>query len=86
MKYHEKNLILLFKKNLKLKKFNKKFTNKFINFFHVLKFKNIQIYRFALLKIFKIHFVFYVSYLKFYKRKSHDDITSKKFLLNLINN
>ena len=86
MKYRKKNLILLFTKNLKLKKFNKKFTNKFINFFRVLKFVNIQIYRFALSEIFKIHFMFYVSYLKFYKRKSNDDVTSKFFLSDLIDN
>ena len=86
MKYQKKNLILLFTKNLKLKKFSKKLTNKFINLFRVLKFVDTQIYRFGLLKIFKIHFVFYVSYLEFYKRKSNDDVTSKLFLSDLIDN
>ena len=85
-KFNEKNLIMLFIKNFKLKKFNKKLSNKFINSFKIVKIVKTQTYRLILFDTFKIYSIFYVSYLKSYKRRSNDDVTLTLFLSELIDN
>ena len=77
--------MLLFTKYFKIKQFSKKFTNKFINLYHVLKFVNSQTYYFVLSINVKIYFVFHVFFLKSNIRCSNNDKILKYLFFELIN-
>ena len=57
---------MLFAKNLKQKRSNKKLLHKFLNSFRILKLFDTQTYRFAFFSTYKIHSTFHVFLLKFY--------------------
>ena len=70
---------MLFKKNLKQKRFNKKLSHKFLNLFPILKLFDTQTYRFVLSFTYRIHSIFHVFLLKFYRRRENNSIVSNMF-------
>ena len=66
MFYLINNLIILFTKNLKQKRFNKKLFYKFVDFFKIKNKIKFQIYRLTLFNIYRIYNIFYVFLLKQY--------------------
>jgi transposase-like protein len=76
---------MLLAKNLKQKKLNKKLLNKLLEFFHIQKSINKQMYHFNLSVIYKIHSIFHV-FLKLYNHKLNDDFILKYFMFKLIDN
>jgi hypothetical protein len=75
---------MLFIKNIKLKNSNQKFSHKFIKSFHIVETMNKQIYRLILFSFYRIHDVFHVFYLKSYKKRKDDNIISKYFSSELL--
>ena len=78
---------MLFTKNLKQKRFNKKLFYKFVDLFKVKNKIKFQVYRLTLSNIYRIHNIFYVSLLKRYYYRINDAKT--EFMLQipkLINN
>ena len=70
---------MLFAKICKQKRFNKKSSYKFLNSFHILKLFDMQIYRFALFSIYRIHSILYIFLLKFYRRRENNSIVLNMF-------
>jgi hypothetical protein len=68
---------MLFIKNIKLKNSSQKFFHKFIKLFRIVKTMNKQIYRLIFFSFYRIHDVFYIFYLKSYKRREYDNIISE---------
>jgi hypothetical protein len=77
--FKTENLIMLFIKNIKLKNSSQKLSHKFIKSFRIVETMNKQVYRLILLSFYRIHDVFHVFYLKSYKRRKDDNIISKYF-------
>lgn len=61
--------MLLFIKNLKIKKLSKKLLNRCVDFYQMLKFVDACAYQLTLFINLKIYFVFHVFYLKIYNKK-----------------
>jgi len=78
--------MLLFIKNLKQHRLSKKLLHKFIESFQIINLIDKQAYQLALPAHYRIHNVFYVSYLKFYKHCLNNNSLSELSFLNLINN
>ncbi len=70
---------MLFIKNIKLKNSNQKFSHKFIKSFRIVEIMNKQVYRLIFFSFYRIHDVFHVFYLKSYKKRKDDNIISKYF-------
>ena len=68
------DLIMLFIKNLKQKKFNKKLSHKFAKLFKIKNKIESQTYKLILFNIYRIHNTFHVSLLK----KYHHCVDAKK--------
>jgi hypothetical protein len=77
LNFKTKNLIMLFIKNIKLKKSSQKLSHKFIESFRISKTMNKQAYRLILFSFYRIHDVFHVFYLESYKRRKDDSVISK---------
>ena len=75
---------MLFAKNLKQKRLNKKLLHKFLNLFRMLKSFDTQIYRLTLFSTYKIHSIFYVFLLKFYRRRENDSTMLNIFFSKII--
>ena len=65
-KYVVSDLILLLIKNFKQKRFNKKFSHKFVESFQMKNKIKKQTYRLILLNIYRIHNTFHISFLNSY--------------------
>jgi hypothetical protein len=70
---------MLFIKNIKLKNSSQKFSHKFIKSFRIVETMNKQTYRLIHSLFYRIHDVFHVFHLKSYKRRKDDNIISKYF-------
>ena len=66
IKYYMNNFVILSIKNVKQKRFNKKISYKFVEFFKIKNKISAQIYRFTLFITFRIHNIFYIFLLKKY--------------------
>ena len=87
MKYYVSDLIILSIKNFKQKRFNKKMSHKFVEFFKIENKIDAQIYRFILFIIYRIHNIFHVFLLKKYYYRVDDQMTKQMMQIsNLINN
>ena len=87
MKYHVNDLIILLIKNFKQKRFNKKMSHKFVEFFKIENKIDAQIYRFILFIIYRIHNIFHVFLLKKYYYRVDDQMTKQMMQIsNLIDN
>jgi len=84
--YNIDNLMLLFIKNLKQHRLSKKLLHKFIKSFQIVNLINKQAYWLTLPAHYRIHNVFYVSYLKSYKYHLNDNSLSELPSSDLINN
>jgi len=84
--YNISDLMLLFIKNLKQHRLSKKLLYKFIESFQIVNLINKQVYWLILPAHYRIHNVFYVSYLKSYKHHLNNNSLSELSFLNLINN
>jgi len=76
---------MLSAKNLKQKKLSKKLSNKLLEFFHIQKFINKQMYCLNLSIIYKVHSVFHVFLLESYNHRLNDDSIFKYLALKFIN-
>ena len=76
---------MLFAKNLKQKRFNKKLSHKFLNSFRILKLLNTQSYRLTFSSTYRIHSIFYVFLLKSYRRRENDSTVSDMSFSEIIN-
>ena len=72
MFYLINDLIMLFTKNLKQKRFNKKLFHKFVDFFKVKNKIKFQTYCLTLFNIYRIHNIFYMFLLKRYYHRTDD--------------
>ncbi len=77
--------MLLFIKNLKQHRLSKKLLHKFIKSFQIVNLIDKQAYQLALPAHYRIHNVFYVSYLKSHKYHLNNNSLSELLFLNLIN-
>ena len=77
MKYHVNDLIILSIKNFKQKRFSKKMSHKFVEFFKIENKIDAQIYRFILFIIYRIHNIFHVFLLKKYYHRVDDQMTKQ---------
>ena len=77
MKYYVSDLIMLSIKNLKQKRFNKKMSHKFVEFFKMKNKIDAQIYRFTLSINYRIHNIFHVFLLKKYYHRVDDQMTKQ---------
>ncbi len=84
--YNVSNLMLLFIKNLKQHRLSKKLLHKFIKSFQIVNLINKQAYWLTLPAHYRIHNVFYISYLKSHKCCLNNNSLSELPFLNLINN
>jgi len=84
--YNIDNLMLLFIKNLKQHRLSKKLLHKFIKSFQIVNLINKQAYWLTLPAHYRIHNVFYVSYLKSYKYHLNNNSLSELPSSDLINN
>ena len=75
------DLIILFTKNLKQKRFNKKLFYKFVDFFKIKNKIKFQTYRLTFFNIYRIHNIFYMFLLKQYYYRIDDAKT--KFMLQI---
>ena len=75
---------MLSAKNLKQKKLSKKLSNKMIEFFHIQKLIDKQMYHLDLSVIYRVHSVFHVSLLESYNRRLNDDSILDYLVLKLI--
>ena len=75
---------MLSAKNLKQKRFNKKLSHKFLNSFRILKSFDTQTYRLTLFSTYKIHSIFHVFLLKFYRRRENNSTVSNMFFSEII--
>ena len=75
---------MLFAKNLKQKRFNKKLSHKFLNSFRILKSFDTQTYRLTLFSTYRIHSIFHVFLLKSYRRRENDSTVSNMFFSEII--
>ncbi len=85
LNFNAENLIMLFIKNIKLKKSSQKFSSKFIKLFCIIELINKQTYRLILFSSYRIHDVFHVFYLKSYKKRKNDNIISKFSFSEFVN-
>ena len=76
---------MLFARNLKQKRLNKKLSHKFLNSFRILKSFDTQLYRRILISTYRIHLIFHVFLLKFYRRRKNDSIVLNMSFSNIIN-
>ena len=76
---------MLFAKNFKQKRFNQKLSHKFFNSFCILKSFDTQTYRLTLFFTYRIHSIFHVFLLKFYRRRENDSTVSNMFFSQIIN-
>ena len=79
--YSINNLIILFTKNLKQKRFNKKLFHKFVDFFKIKNKIKFQIYCLTFFIIYRIYNIFYIFLLKQYYYRVDD--TKTKFMLQI---
>jgi hypothetical protein len=86
LNFKTENLIMLFIKNIKLKKSSQKFSLKLIKLFRIIELIHKQTYRLILFSCYRIHDVFYVFYLKSYKRRKNNNIISKFSFSEFVNN
>ncbi len=70
---------MLFINNIKSKKLNQNFLHKFIKSFRIVEIMNKQVYHLIIFSFYRIHDVIHVFYLKLYKRRKDDNIISKFF-------
>ncbi len=75
---------MLSAKNSKQKKLSKKLNNKMIEFFHIQKLIDKQMYYLDLSIIYKVHSVFHVFLLKLYNHRLNDDFILDYLVLELI--
>ena len=75
---------MLFAKNLKQKRFNKKLSHKFLNSFRILKSLDTQTYRLTLFSTYKIHSIFHVFLLKFDRRRKNNLTVLNMFFSEII--
>ena len=75
---------MLSAKNLKQKKSSKKLLNKMIKFFHIQKLINKQMYCLDFSIIYKVHFIFHISFLELYNCRLNDDSILNYLVLKLI--
>ena len=81
------DLIMLFIKNLKQKRFNKKLSHKFAKSFKIKNKIDSQTYKLILFNIYRIYNTFYVLLLKKYYHRVDDKKTKTMFqVLKLIDN
>ena len=73
------DLIMLFIKNLKQKRFNKKLSHKFAKLFKIKNKIDSQTYKLILFNIYRIHNTFHVSLLKKYHYRVDDKKTKTMF-------
>ncbi len=78
------DLVMLSAKNSKQKKLSKKLNNKMIEFFHIQKLIDKQMYYLDLSIIYKVHSVFHVFLLKLYNHRLNDDFILDYLVLELI--
>ena len=78
-------MIILSAKNLKQKRFNKKLSHKFLSSFRILKSFDTQTYRLTFFSTYRIHSIFYVFLLEFYRRRENDSTVSDMFFSEIIN-
>ena len=71
-KYVVNDLILLSIKNFKQKQSSKKLSHRFVESFRMKNKIDKQTYRLTLLNIYRIHNIFYVSFLKSYLHRADD--------------
>ena len=71
-KFNVNDLVMLNIKNFKQRRFSKKMSHKFVEFFRVKNKIDAQTYRFTLFNIYRIHNTFHVSLLKDYHHKKDD--------------
>ena len=83
--YKRNDLIMLFAKNLKQKRFNKKLSHKFLNSFRILKLFDTQTYRLTLFSTYNIYSIFHVFLLKSYRRRENDSTVLNMFFSEIIN-
>ena len=81
MFYSINDLIILFTKNLKQKRFNKKLFYKFVDSFKIKNKIKFQVYRLTLFNIYRIYNIFYMFLLKQYYYRTND--TKTKFILQI---
>jgi hypothetical protein len=67
-----------------IEKSNQKLSHKFIKSFRISKTMSKQVYRLILFSFYRIHDVFHVFYLKSYKRRKDDNVISKFFSSELL--
>jgi hypothetical protein len=60
LNFNAENLIMMFIKNIKLRKSNQKFLSKFIKSFRIIELIDKQVYRLILFSFYRIHDVFHV--------------------------
>ena len=77
--------MLLFIKNLKQHRLSKKLLHKFIESFWIVNLIDKQAYQLTLSTHYRIHNVFYVSYLEFHKCHLNNNSLPELLFLNLIN-
>jgi hypothetical protein len=85
LNFNAENLIMLFIKNIKLRKSSQKLSSKFIESFRIIELINKQAYHLILSSFYRIHDVFHVFYLKLYKRRKNDNNILKFLLSELVN-
>ncbi len=85
LNFKTEDLIMLFIKNIKLRKSSQKLSSKFIESFRIIELIDKQAYRLILFSFYRIHNVFHVFYLKSYKRRESDNIVSEFSLSELVN-
>ncbi len=85
LNFKTKNFIMLFIKNIKLNNSSQKLSHKFIKSFRIVETMNKQTYRLIFFSFYRIHDVFHVFYLKSYKKRKNDNIISKYFSSELLN-
>ncbi len=83
--YNVDDLMLLFIKNLKQCRLSKKLLHKFIKSFWIVNLVSKQAYWLILSAYYRIHNVFYISYLKFHKCCINNNSSSELLSSDLIN-
>jgi len=75
---------MLSAKNLKQKKSRRKLSNKMIELFCIQELIDKQMYQLDLSIIYRVHFVFHVSFLESYNRRLNDDSILDYLVFKLI--
>jgi hypothetical protein len=85
LNFNAENLIMLFIKNIKLRKSSQKLLSKFIKSFRIIELIDKQVYRLILFSFYRIHDVFHVFYLNSYKRRKSDNSISEFSFSEFVN-